>query len=220
MENGALYGNSEKMSNFPRTEIIDGRNVVYHLSNGKKIHDKRTHFLQGKDPKPNRFMFPHPCMQGVWCIPLSETQVAIIDEDCVDVVKGRNWGLGNMGYPKSTFWNTDTKRQTTVNIHKLIRANIITVDHRNRNKRDNRKCNLREYEGSQNHYNSAKPKKGFNTYKGVTWDKKCKMWRSVSRLNKKAVFLGLFKCEKEGARAYNEFVIKNHGEFAWTNPVD
>lgn len=96
-------------------------------------------------------------------------------------------------------------------------------DHKNRNKLDNRRSNLRICTSSQNHQNSrarAKRAKIHSRFKGVCWDKENNKWRVGLRLNYKAVDVGRFTDEIEAAKAYDEAARKAFGEFALTNFVN
>ena len=87
------------------------------------------------------------------------------------------------------------------------------VDHINRDKLDNRICNLR---GTTNSKNSCNRKAaGKSKYIGVSpfRDK----WRSQIKKDGEVIYLGLFKTELLAAKAYNDAATKLHGEFASLN---
>ena len=94
------------------------------------------------------------------------------------------------------------------------------VDHKNNNRADNRKDNLRFSTQSQNMYNRSKGKKPTSSiYKGVFWEASDKMWRARIRVNGMRFSLGSYNCEHKAARAYNEAAKLWHGEFAKLNEV-
>lgn len=88
---------------------------------------------------------------------------------------------------------------------------VEEIDHRNRDKSDNRIENLRECEHRNNCGNST-PR--VHKYKGVTFCKQTQKWRA--QLNG---HLGRFDTIEEAARAYNKAALEHFGEFAWLNPV-
>lgn len=94
---------------------------------------------------------------------------------------------------------------------------VRCIDHKNGDKTDNRLENLRRCTQSQNIMNSAKRKNASSQYKGVTWDKKANTWRAQIVCNKKISFLGYFKKEEDGARAYDRKARELFMEFARTN---
>jgi len=62
-----------------------------------------------------------------------------------------------------------------------------------------------------------KHKNSTSNFKGVSWFKRDKCWRSWINKNKKQIHLGYFKDEISAALAYDEAARKYHGEFARTN---
>ena len=64
------------------------------------------------------------------------------------------------------------------------------IDHINRDKKDNRLCNLREVSHSCNIRNSKLPKTNKSGVKGVSWSKTSKAWVTQIYHNKKAHNLG------------------------------
>ncbi len=95
------------------------------------------------------------------------------------------------------------------------------VDHINRNPLDNRRSNLRIVSRSINNINRGKNKtwKGRPTssaYRGVSWNKKMKMWQAYVWCNK-SMHLGYFTEEDDAARAYDVRVYELRGEYAYLN---
>jgi hypothetical protein len=55
-------------------------------------------------------------------------------------------------------------------------------------------------------------------YKGVQYVSHCKKkWRAIATFNKKPLHIGMFETEEEAAIAYDQWVIKTHGEFCNPN---
>lgn len=75
------------------------------------------------------------------------------------------------------------------------------IDHKNRNKRDDRIDNLRESTVSQNAANAKLSSANTSGYRGVTWDKSSGKWRSQIEVNGKAIYLGWFDDVREAAAA-------------------
>lgn len=91
------------------------------------------------------------------------------------------------------------------------------VDHINRDKLDNRRCNLRICSQRQNTMNQAKHAKAASKYKGVHAHKG--KWRARIVPNGKNIHLGLFDHEKDAALAYNVAAQRHYGEYAKLNEV-
>lgn len=96
------------------------------------------------------------------------------------------------------------------------------IDHKNGDRLDNRKENLREATRSQNARN-MKPHSDskYSRFKGVTklLSNKEKPWMAQVFFEKKNICLGFFKDEISAAKAYNSFVEVNFGDFAFINNI-
>lgn len=80
------------------------------------------------------------------------------------------------------------------------------IDHINRNKYDNRKCNLRFVSASVNSQNKEKIPGSSSKYKGVSIEKKSNKFRSTFC----SINLGTYETEEHAAYAYNEYILENH----------
>lgn len=60
---------------------------------------------------------------------------------------------------------------------------------------------------------------GYSKYKGVSWNKKAKLWYAYITKDKKRISLKYFKNEKDAAKAYNKAALELHGEFARLNEI-
>ena len=128
-------------------------------------------------------------------------------------------------YMKTWFYNTNdyiTNNKTKL-IHRYLyeiykpEENIsnLQIDHKNRNRLDNRMSNLRITTSGQNNYNRESKNK--NGYRGVHKDKK-KYCAKIKYEGNEYGKYGL-DTKEEAALAYNELAIKYYGDFAILNTV-
>jgi len=88
---------------------------------------------------------------------------------------------------------------------------IADTDHINRVKTDNRICNLRQVNRSENMQN----RKHFNSnntsgFLGVSLDSKREKWKAIIMVNRKFIFLGRFPTAELANQAYLEAKQKLH----------
>ena len=88
------------------------------------------------------------------------------------------------------------------------------VDHINRDKADNRFCNLRLADHGQNRANSKHANK--NGYKGVSFKPwlKDKPYQAQITFKKKVHYLGIYPTAEEAHEAYRDASDRLHGEFS------
>lgn len=118
---------------------------------------------------------------------------------------------------------------TGISLHKLLMlpektGRSINVDHRDGDKLNNQKSNLRVCRHSENMKNRKSnrtyaKKKPKSKYKGVYWNKKMNMWRAQIKSDDLRFSIGCFTDEIAAANAYNYYCKKFHGEFAQLNDV-
>lgn len=159
-------------------------------------------------------------------IELSQGYKALVDDIDFEHLNQFKWNVRIVSSTKYAKRSDRYSIPKTIQMHRIIMncPKDMMVDHINGNGLDNRRENLRICTRSNNLMNSNKPKgKNTSKYKGVSKlnysNKKWKCWRAEIRINRKAIFLGTFKTQKEAALAYNEAAIKYFGKFAKLNEV-
>jgi hypothetical protein len=86
------------------------------------------------------------------------------------------------------------------------------IDHINRDRSDNRICNLREVTPQQNMYNLGLSPRNTSGYKGVSWYKYGRKWAARIRTKEGPLQLGYFDKIEDAAAAYAKAAKKYHGE--------
>ena len=108
---------------------------------------------------------------------------------------------------------------TKITFHSLVaqRMGIDRPDHRNRNKLDNRRENLRPATDSQQNANRQRLRTNKSGYKGVSWSSSKRRWRAQIDVNNVKMHLGYYKTRLEAAWAYDHAALKYFGEYAVLN---
>lgn len=140
----------------------------------------------------------------------------IVDSDLKNLILKYRWDINKVGY---VVFSRNGKRKT---LHREILMDKldgdILVDHINGDKTDNRKCNLRICNKSQNGANRGKDRFGSRSYnskyKGLTLNKSGSWTVRVGRKR-----IGTYSTEIAAANAYNISAKEIYGEFAFLNDV-
>lgn len=114
-----------------------------------------------------------------------------------------------------------THNGKNVRLHRLImnpEPNEL-VDHINNNALDNRRCNLRITNKSQNGANRDKTKCNTSGYKGVTTLKNGKYMARIT-INYKGIYLGCYNTPEEAYKVYKKAEEKYFGEYAYKGGED
>lgn len=153
-------------------------------------------------------------------IPLTQGQFSLVDDEDYEFLIQWKWQHNQGRYASRTHRE---KMGRGVYSEKILMHRIINktpdglvTDHINGNKLDNRRSNLRTCTKGQNNCNRASLEKS-SKYKGVSWSKSHKKWRS--QIGKSSKTIGTYDSEIEAALAYNHEAKKIYGDFAYLNLI-
>lgn len=99
-------------------------------------------------------------------------------------------------------------------MHNGIIDSTVIIDHKDRDKTNNRLENLRIANKPQNSHNQIKRITNTSGYKGVSYHKRDKKYQAYILVNYKRKNLGYFDTPEEASDAYKQAAIELHGEFA------
>lgn len=87
------------------------------------------------------------------------------------------------------------------------------VDHKNRNRSDNRWVNLREATRSQNNVNSKLRNNNKSGFRGVCWCKNTQKWKATINVGGNQKWLGRHSTMEKAFEAYRFAAIELYGDF-------
>lgn len=142
-------------------------------------------------------------------------QSAQVSDEDFSYLDNFTWGIDAQGYPRTRMGSE------TIIMHRLLLGHLDghEVDHKDQDKLNNQRDNLRQFTPSQNKQNG--PIKITNTsgYKGVSLNKKTGKWEAGIFRKYKKYNLGLFLTREEAALAYNKKAIELFGPEAYQNKI-
>lgn len=138
---------------------------------------------------------------------------AIVDDEDFDFLNQFSWSISS-GYPAA--WISGKVKRMHRVILNLTDPSVKT-DHINRNRLDNRRCNLRLATSSQNAWNKSKASVFSSHYKGVYLHSTGRFWIAQISVAGKMKYLGCYRMEAAAAQAYNNAAAVLHGEFGVQN---
>lgn len=153
-------------------------------------------------------------------IPLTKGKFAQVDDADYEWLSKYTWGLSSKGYARRSIWIKEIRQSRHVYMHKML-VTAGMPDHKDGDKLNNQRYNLRESTSQQNNRNRRKRLNTSSRFKGVRRDNGRNRYRACITVGKKQIHLGTFPLDKEieAARAYNKAAIEHFGEFACLNII-
>ncbi len=137
-------------------------------------------------------------------VKLTKGKFALVDDEDYEKLLAKKWHLHSCGYACSTVKKDGGS--FTVMMHREIMnpCKDLEIDHRNHNRLDNRKKNLKICSRSDNLLNGSSHKDSKSKFRGVSWCKQTNKWRAQLRIKGISYNIGRFNTELKAARAYNK----------------
>jgi hypothetical protein len=132
---------------------------------------------------------------------------AVVDDGDAALVE-YDWHLSSHGYP-SRGERTANGKLLIVRMHREVMGlrpgDGLKVDHKDRNKLDNRRSNLRIASAAANAQNTSGWRSSTSPYRGVCWVPSRGKWLAQAMVDYKQNFLGYFDSEEKAAEAARAF---------------
>lgn len=201
-------------------ECGSNNDVIYHIESGKMLCRRHYDQIRNYGKILERTIFDkneYKIMGEITYIYLRDGKqnvvgtVLIDTEDLNNVIKYK-WRLGTWGYAEtgSTSKNNGTLMQRV--ILNEYRKDMIP-DHINRNKLDNRKCNLRIVNKSENSINVGLRNNNSSGVTGVSYSKSLDSYRAYINYNGKRIELGYRKNIDDAIRLRLNAEIKYYPDY-------
>src|SRR3990167_6514185 len=150
---------------------------------------------------------------GTTLIFLTQGQFTLIDTEDHTLVRQYKWIISKQ--PKGRFGVYAHKsRWENIQLARLILKirGKLQIHHINRNLLDNRKCNLKITNTAHNQC-CAKWISNTSGHRGVSFDKRAKVWIAQANINGKRVTIMRTKLKLEAIEAYNAKMVETYREF-------
>lgn len=165
------------------------------------------------------------CWMKLYDIESTEIADTTFDLEFKQEIEPYKWHLNKSGYVVC-IWYDIAKQPHDMSLHgAIIHLSGQTIpdkhniDHKDRNKLNNLKDNLRIVTESQNQQNRELQSNNLSGWKGVSWHLYNQKWQAQIGVNGKPIHLGYFDTAEDAARAYNTAAIYYFGEFAVLNII-
>jgi hypothetical protein len=143
---------------------------------------------------------------------------ALVDIGDLEIVRGISWTRDPRGYVVGR----PAGHGGSVTMHRLIIHGLDKsggcTDHKDGNRLDNRRCNLRSCTNKENTRNTRIAKNNSTGFKGIRKTKNGR-WNARITANMKEIHIGNYATMEEAAAAYDAASLIHHLDFASPNSI-
>jgi hypothetical protein len=142
--------------------------------------------------------------------PINSDNIFVFDADMEEELAKHDWYENEEGYMRSFH----------LYAHQLVMGGSkdgMCIDHIDRDKKNNRRSNLRFVTPKENSRNRGMPINNTTGFKGVTLDKRSGIYYASISLDGKKKHLGSAETAEEAARKYDKSNIWHYGSYGVTN---
>ena len=134
-------------------------------------------------------------------IKLTNNGYVNVDDEDFNFLNQWKWTKSPQGYVARTGY--ENGEQKKILMHRVIvdPPKELQVDHKNRNKLDNRKSNLRIVTQSENMHNTGNWKNNTSGIKNICFDKSKNKWVARKQYNGKQKFIGRYATIEDAEKA-------------------
>lgn len=149
----------------------------------------------------------------------TKTKYTLVDDADYDWLSKFTW---YENYKSKASYAVTSVGGKLIPMHQMLMPNPptgLTPDHKDRDGLNNQRENLRWATDSQQNINRRTYANNTSGYRGVSFDKKRKLWQAYIREDGVMKGLGRFRTRDMAARAFNEAAKRLYGEFAVLNEI-
>jgi hypothetical protein len=142
---------------------------------------------------------------------------ALVDDEDFDFLNQYSWNITSGGYVIRYDFTSGKQKGFKMHNGIISSSGNLVVDHINRDKLDNQRCNLRLVNQQQNAINVGKYSGKTSIYKGVSYKKENQKWHAQIQYKRTRFHLGYFDKEHHAAMAYDIAAKTWFGKYAYLN---
>lgn len=150
----------------------------------------------------------------------------MVDDEDYEYLNQFNWFTGKNGYIVRNYKKPDGRWSRMAMHREVLKVDKgMDTEHKDRNRSNNQKSNLRPGTRSENMANVNRKRKpgAHSKYKGVSRLKRANLkrqWMAYIKVEYKMYYLGYYETETEAGHIYNVAAEQVFGEFACLNDLD